>query len=73
MDVDDDIPFLWVLCDVFGMIGTKFGCGMALCGACTVYMNGNAVCSCIMSINVVVGVEITIIEVIGQMLVGKCI
>src|SRR3954466_9487670 len=42
-----DTPLRWVLRDVFGMTGTKFGCGMALCGACTVHLDGNAVCSCI--------------------------
>ena len=42
VDVDDDTPLLWVLRDVLGMTGTKFGCGMALCGACTVHLDGNA-------------------------------
>lgn len=71
VDVDDDTPLLWVLRDVLGMTGTKFGCGMALCGACTVHMNGNAVRSCIMPINAVVGSEITTIEAIGKTLAGK--
>lgn len=71
VDVDDDTPLLWVLRDVLGMTGTKFGCGMALCGACTVHMNGNAVRSCIMPINAVVGSEITTIEAIGETPAGK--
>ena len=50
VDVDGDIPLLWVLRDVLGLTGTKFGCGMALCGACTVHMNGDAVRSCVMPI-----------------------
>ena len=47
VDVDGDTPLLWVLRDVLGMTGTKFGCGMALCGACTVHVDGNAVRSCV--------------------------
>src|SRR4051812_44167519 len=51
VDVDGDTPLLWVLRDVLGMTGTKFGCGMALCGACTVHQDGSAVRSCITSID----------------------
>jgi len=47
VDVDDDTPLLWVLRDVLGMTGTKFGCGAALCGACTVHVDGEATRSCI--------------------------
>lgn len=71
VDVDDDTPLLWVLRDVLGMTGTKFGCGMALCGACTVHMNGSAVRSCIMPVSAVVGAEITTIEAVGETPVGK--
>jgi isoquinoline 1-oxidoreductase alpha subunit len=46
VDVDPETPLLWVLRDAMGLTGTKFGCGMALCGACTVHLNGNAVRSC---------------------------
>ena len=51
VDVDSDTPLLWVLRDVLGMTGTKFGCGMALCGACTVHVDGAAVRSCITPID----------------------
>ena len=51
VDVDADTPLLWVLRDVLGMTGTKFGCGMALCGACTVHIDGQPVRSCITTAN----------------------
>jgi isoquinoline 1-oxidoreductase alpha subunit len=54
VDVDGDTPLLWVLRDVLGMTGTKFGCGMALCGACTVHIDGVATRSCITSVDKVV-------------------
>ena len=47
VDVSPDMPLLWVLRDTLGMTGTKFGCGMALCGACTVHINGSATRSCV--------------------------
>jgi isoquinoline 1-oxidoreductase alpha subunit len=65
VDVDGDTPLLWVLRDVLGMTGTKFGCGMALCGACTVHIDGVATRSCITSIDSVGTSEITTIEAIG--------
>lgn len=71
VDVDPDTPLLWVLRDVLGMTGTKFGCGMALCGACTVHMNGNAVRSCMMPVSALAGAEITTIEAVGDTPVGK--
>lgn len=71
VDVDPDTPLLWVLRDVLGMTGTKFGCGMALCGACTVHMNGAAVRSCVMPVSSMVGAEITTIEAIGETDAGK--
>src|SRR6476660_9697320 len=64
--VDGDIPLLWVLRDVLGMTGTKFGCGKALCGACTVHMNGSPIRSCITSIGSVGDAGITTIEAVGQ-------
>ena len=54
-DVDGDTPLLWVLRDVLGMTGTKFGCGMALCGACTVHKNGEAIRSCITPMRTLAG------------------
>ena len=65
VDVDSDTPLLWVLRDVLGMTGTKFGCGMALCGACTVHVNGVATRSCITPIDGIGTSEITTIEAIG--------
>ena len=65
VEVDGDTPLLWVLRDVLGMIGTKFGCGMALCGACTVHLDGSAVRSCITSIDSIGESKITTIEAIG--------
>src|SRR5262245_54332799 len=65
VDVDGDTPLLWVLRDVLGMTGTKFGCGMALCGACTVHLDGVAIRSCITPIESVGGSAITTIEAIG--------
>jgi len=69
--VDSDTPLLWVLRDVLGMTGTKFGCGMALCGACTVHLDGKPVRSCITPISTVAGKRITTIEAIGTTPAGK--
>src|SRR5438034_2184100 len=71
VDVDDDTPLLWVLRDVLGMTGTKFGCGLALCGACTIHLDGKAVRSCITPISAVAGKRITTIEAIGATAAGK--
>jgi isoquinoline 1-oxidoreductase alpha subunit len=65
VDVDGDTPLLWVLRDVLGLTGTKFGCGMALCGACTVHIDGSATRSCITTIDSIGGSAITTIEAIG--------
>ena len=62
VDVPPDMPLLWVLRDVVDLTGTKFGCGMALCGACTVHVNGEAARSCVTPISSVVGKEIITIE-----------
>jgi isoquinoline 1-oxidoreductase subunit alpha len=65
VDVDGDTPLLWVLRDVLGMTGTKFGCGMALCGACTVHIDGTATRSCITPVDSIGASAITTIEAIG--------
>ena len=66
VDVDGDIPLLWVLRDVLGMTGTKFGCGQALCGACTVHLDGQPVRSCQTPVDSVGDSAVTTIEAIGQ-------
>ena len=70
-DVDGDIPLLWVLRDVLGLTGTKFGCGMALCGACTVHMNGAPIRSCITPIQSVGDSAVTTIEATGATPAGQ--
>ena len=62
VDADPSTPLLWVLRDYLGMTGTKFGCGMAQCGACTVHMNGGATRSCVIPIEAVAGGKVTTIE-----------
>ncbi|WP_082988104.1 (2Fe-2S)-binding protein [Bordetella bronchialis] len=71
VDVPDDTPILWTLRDVVGLTGTKFGCGMALCGACTVHMDGAPIRSCVTPVSAAVGKQITTIEGIGADAVGK--
>jgi isoquinoline 1-oxidoreductase alpha subunit len=66
VDVDGDTPLLWVLRDLLGMTGTKFGCGMALCGACTVHVDGNLARSCVTPIDSIGTSEVTTIEAIGR-------
>ena len=73
VDVDADTPLLWVLRDVLGMTGTKFGCGMALCGACTVHLDGAAVRSCVMPASGAVGKPITTIEAVSELPVGRAL
>jgi isoquinoline 1-oxidoreductase alpha subunit len=62
VDVDPEMPILWVLRDVLGLSGTKYGCGQALCGACTIHVDGEAVRSCVTPVRRAVGHEITTIE-----------
>ena len=62
VDVPADMPLLWALRDELGMMGTKFGCGAGLCGACTVHMGGEAVRSCVLPVSAAVGQRITTIE-----------
>jgi isoquinoline 1-oxidoreductase alpha subunit len=69
-DVDPNMPLLWVLRDVLAMTGTKFGCGIAQCGACTVHVDGNPVRSCLLAVGLVGDKPITTIEGIGATPVG---
>jgi aerobic-type carbon monoxide dehydrogenase small subunit (CoxS/CutS family) len=62
LDVDEDMPLLWVLRDIAGLTGTKYGCGMALCGACTVHLEGAPVRSCVMPVRAASGKRVTTIE-----------
>ena len=71
VDVDGDTPLLWVLRDVLGMTGTKFGCGMALCGACTVHLNGVATRSCVTPVESIGNQAVTTIEAIGNTAAGR--
>jgi isoquinoline 1-oxidoreductase alpha subunit len=67
VDVPGDMPLLWVLRDTLGFTGTKYGCGMALCGACTVHVDGQATRSCVLPVAGIEGREITTIEGIGTL------
>jgi len=71
VDVDEDTPTLWVLRDVLGITGTKFGCGLGLCGACTIQLDGKPVRSCITPVSAAAGKRITTIEAIGATAAGK--
>jgi isoquinoline 1-oxidoreductase subunit alpha len=71
VEVDGDTPLLWVLRDTLDMKGSKFGCGMGLCGACTVHMNGTPTRSCITPISTVGKAQVTTIEGIGSSDTGK--
>lgn len=73
VDVDGDMPLLWVLRDVLGLTGTKFGCGAALCGACTVHLDGVATRSCITPVDSVGEAEITTIEAVGETPAGEAV
>ena len=71
LDVPGDMPLLWTLRDVLSLTGTKFGCGMALCGACTIHIDGQPTRSCITPVSAAVGKRITTIEVVGATPAGK--
>jgi isoquinoline 1-oxidoreductase alpha subunit len=73
IDLPADTPLLWVLRDELGMTGTKFGCGMALCGACTVHIDGAPVRACVTPISMLAGKQILTIEAIGADSVGKAV
>jgi isoquinoline 1-oxidoreductase subunit alpha len=70
-NVPPDMPLLWVLRDIVGLTGTKFGCGMAQCGACTVHVDGQAVRSCVLPVGSIGGKAVTTIEAIGETPEGK--
>jgi isoquinoline 1-oxidoreductase alpha subunit len=72
-DATDDTPLLWVLRDSLNLTGTKFGCGMAQCGACTVHVDGVATRSCVLPLSAVAGKKITTIENVGAEKVGKAV
>jgi len=71
LDIPDDMPLLWTLRDVLGMTGTKFGCGMGLCGACTIQIDGQPTRSCITPVSAAAGKQIMTIEAIGTTPAGK--
>ncbi|HEY8354636.1 MAG TPA: (2Fe-2S)-binding protein [Methylophilaceae bacterium] len=73
LDVTEDMPILWALRDVAQMTGTKFGCGMAQCGACTVHLDGQPIRSCVTPVSAAVGKQITTIEHMGNDPVGKAV
>lgn len=71
LDLPGDMMLLWAIRDVVGLTGTKFGCGMALCGACTVHLDGAAIRSCQTPLSAVSGKRVTTIEAIGETPVGR--
>lgn len=73
LDVPPDMPLLWALRDVVALTGTKFGCGMALCGACTVHVDGHPARACVTPVSEVQGRAITTIEGVGSDAVGRAV
>ncbi|HEX4927933.1 MAG TPA: (2Fe-2S)-binding protein [Burkholderiales bacterium] len=73
VDAERDTPLLWVLRDHLGLTGTKFGCGMALCGACTVFIDGKPARSCATPVSALVGRRVTTVEAVGSLRVGKAV
>jgi isoquinoline 1-oxidoreductase alpha subunit len=73
VDVPEDMPLLWVIRDILGMTGTKFGCGIAQCGACTVHIDGEPTRSCITPASGLEGRDVTTIEAIGETPAGKAV
>ncbi len=71
LDVPRDMPLLWVLRDIVGLTGTKFGCGVALCGACTVHLDRRAIRSCITPVSHAAGKSVTTVEAIGETSIGS--
>ncbi len=73
IEADDDTPLLWVLRDIVGLTGTKFGCGIAMCGACTVHVDGAARRSCVTPLKAVAGTHVTTIEQLDQSSIGRAL
>ena len=73
VDAEADTPLLWVLRDGLQLTGSKYGCGKALCGACTVHLNGTATRSCVLPVSAVAGAKITTIEAVGETPIGKAV
>jgi isoquinoline 1-oxidoreductase alpha subunit len=73
IDVEDDMPMLWVLRDVCGLTGTKYGCGIAMCGACTIHVDGAARRSCVTPVRVVGGAQVTTVEALHDSEVGRAL
>ena len=73
LNVEPDMPLLWAIRDVVGLTGTKYGCGMALCGACTVHVNGEPVRACVTPVSTIAGKNITTIEAAVETKLGKVV
>ncbi|MCB5190834.1 (2Fe-2S)-binding protein [Methylobacillus arboreus] len=73
LDVPNEMPLLWAIRDIAQLTGTKFGCGMALCGACTVHLDNEPVRACVTPVSAAVGKKITTVEAIGEDKVGKAV
>jgi isoquinoline 1-oxidoreductase alpha subunit len=73
VDADPDTPLLWVLRDTLKLTGTKYGCGMALCGACTVHIDGKSIRSCVTPVSSVAGKKITTIEAVNHDQIGRAV
>lgn len=73
VDVEDEMPVLWVLRDALGMTGTKFGCGIAMCGACTIHVDGEARRSCVTPAAAIAGADIVTIEGLGKSPIGSAL
>lgn len=73
LDVPNDMPLLWAIRDVAQLTGTKFGCGMALCGACTVHLDNEPVRACVTPVSAALGKKITTIEAVGEDKVGQAV
>jgi isoquinoline 1-oxidoreductase alpha subunit len=71
VDAPEDMPLMWALRDLLGLNGTKFGCGIAQCGACTVHVDGQAVRSCVLPVGSLDGAKVVTIEALGQTEVGR--